>query len=93
MVDSILGGNSAGGQDAEWIDKDDIWQSTSISISIPFHSFCQLPGLKDFHVGNFHHLSMISIICEKLADLKHNQLFDYEFYELQWQPLHMKEGV
>ena len=54
-VDSVLGGNSAGGQDAEWVDEDDNWQSTSISISVPFHSCCQLPGPKNFHVGDFHH--------------------------------------
>lgn len=92
-VDCALGGNSGEGQDAEWLDEDDNWRCTPISISVPFHSRCQHPGPKNYLVGDFHHRSLVSIIREKLTDPAHHRLFHYDPYELRWQPPYMEEGV
>lgn len=92
-VDCALGGNNQEGQDTEWLDDDDNWRHTPISISVLFHNCCQHPGPKNYIVGDLHHRSLVSIIREKLGDPEHNRLFHYEPYELRWHRPHMKEDV
>lgn len=92
-IDDALGGSSQEGRDAEWLDEDDNWRSTPISISVPFHSRCRNPGPKDYLAGNFHHRSLVSIIREKLSDPGHDRLFHYEPYELKWRPPHTEEDI
>ena len=91
-IDCALGGNSQEGYDAEWLDEDDNWRCTSVSISVPFHSRCRHPGPKNYVAGDFHHRSLVSIIQEKLSDPGRDRLFHYEPYELRWRPPH-KEDV
>ena len=92
-IDCALGGNSREGCDSEWVDKDDNWRCTPVSISVPFHSRSQYPGPKNYVVGDFHHRSLVSIIREKLSDPEHDRLFHYEPYELRWQSPYTEKDV
>lgn len=66
--------------EAEWLDDDNNWQRTPITILAPFHSHNQQSGPKS--TGDFHHRSLISIIHKKLTDPDHDRLFHCEPYEL-----------
>ncbi|KAG2059465.1 hypothetical protein BDR06DRAFT_979974 [Suillus hirtellus] len=71
------------------------WKKTSISIKIPIHSCADSPGVHDYLTTNLHHRLLISVIWEKLANEKHNELFHYQPYELLWnrgqseRPIHV----
>lgn len=91
-IDHELGEDSQE-HEAEWLDDDDNWRRTPITISAPFHSRYQHPGPKSYCAGGFHHRSLVSIIHEKLTDPEHDRLFHYEPYELRLQPLHKDKDV
>ncbi|KAF8834417.1 hypothetical protein BDN67DRAFT_985333 [Paxillus ammoniavirescens] len=72
----------------EWLDTNTGWKCTTITISVLFPQCSAHPGPKDYSINNFYHRSLMSIICKKVLDPVHHQLFHYEPYELHWQPLH-----
>jgi hypothetical protein len=41
--------------DAQWMDENDGWQRTPISILVPFHHRTKKPGPRSFLVGDFYH--------------------------------------
>jgi Plavaka transposase len=72
--------------DAQWMDENDGWQRTPISILVPFHHRTKKPGPQSFLVGDFYHRSIVSVIREKLANAHDVRHFHYEPFELIWQP-------
>lgn len=61
-IDAKLGSNpfdsadrTAEDGEEEWMDEGAGWHRTSISISVPFHSYTKAPGPKDYHVGDLYH--------------------------------------
>jgi Plavaka transposase len=94
-VDKTLGQNQFDNQpDAGgWLDEDDGWRHTSVPISIPFHSRFPEPGPKTYHIHDFYHRSLTSIIRERISDASYASQFHYEPYELHWHPSHKEHGV
>lgn len=96
-VDKALGQNQFDNQpdsDAgNWLDEDDGWRRTVVPISVPFHSRCQEPGLKIYHMNDFYHRSLTSTIRERISDPSYSSQFHYEPYELRWHPPHKEHDM
>lgn len=60
------------------------WKKTAINIKIPVHNRAENPGVHNYLTTDFHHRSLISVIREKLANARHDELFYYQPYELLW---------
>jgi len=76
-----------------WIDEDDGWHRTPISIRVPFHKRNKNPGQQTYVVGHLYHRTLVSVIREKLAD-KHDDLhFHYEPFELFWKPTDSSDDI
>ena len=80
-INKELGGGSGDGPEASTG-----WSHSPIMISVPFHCQTPNPGPCDYTVPDFHHLHLLSIICEKLSDPFHHCVYHYEPYELHWHP-------
>ncbi|KIM59251.1 hypothetical protein SCLCIDRAFT_27508 [Scleroderma citrinum Foug A] len=61
------------------------WTKTAVTIKVPFHKRTAKPGVYNYHVGDMYHRTLISVIREKLANLRHDELFHYQPYNLLWQ--------
>ena len=61
------------------------WTKTAVTIKVPFHKRTPEPGVYEYHVGNMHYRKLISVIREKLANPRHDELFHYQPYNLLWQ--------
>ena len=72
----------------EWLNHDAGWKSTPVMISIPFSRHSVEPGPAAYSVRNFYHRSLISVIREKVIDLRDHCAFHYEPYALCWHLLH-----
>lgn len=94
-VDKTLGQNQFDIQpdSGDWLDEDDGWRRTAVPISVPFHSRFQEPGPKIYHIRNFYHRSLTSIIRERLSDPSYSSHFHCEPYELHWHPPHKEHDV
>lgn len=73
-----------GEEDAEWLDVDAGWIKDSVTISVPFHRRTLRPGSQLYHVADFYHRNLCSVIKETLANPKRDQHFHYEPYELYY---------
>lgn len=85
-INKTLGSDDCG----EWLDDDAGWEHTSISISVPYQirrgvSPAINAGPKNYTVDDYHHRSIISVICEKILGLKEGSQFHFQPYELLWQ--------
>lgn len=89
-INQILGHNDFDNddrrEDALFEDTDASWQKTPITITVPFNRRAKHPGPKEFLVGDLYHRSLVSVIREKLANSRDDELFHYEPYQLHWQP-------
>jgi hypothetical protein len=77
--------------DEYWMDEDDGWEKTEVSILVPFQprrSAISSPdaGPQQYVVGDFYHRSVVGVVKEKLSNSLDNDHFHYEPYELNWQP-------
>ena len=61
------------------------WTKTTVTIKVLFHKRTPEPGVYDYHVGNMYHRRLMSVIREKLANPRHDELFHYQPYNLLWQ--------
>ncbi|KIM50487.1 hypothetical protein SCLCIDRAFT_34242 [Scleroderma citrinum Foug A] len=61
------------------------WTKTAVTIKVLFHKRTAKPGVYGYHVGDMYHRTLISIIREKLANPRHDELFHYQPYNLLWQ--------
>jgi len=82
----------------DWVDEDAGWESTPVTISIPFHHRRNIPPSpedrpRDYTIADFYHRNLVSIIREKLSNPTDAHLFHYEPYELQWQPTDASEPI
>ncbi|KAF8834363.1 hypothetical protein BDN67DRAFT_985377 [Paxillus ammoniavirescens] len=62
------------------------WMSTPITISVPFHGCYKNPGPKLYTVPGFRHRSLVDIICDSLLSPLHHFNFNFEPFELHWNP-------
>ncbi|KAG2741806.1 hypothetical protein P692DRAFT_201726163 [Suillus brevipes Sb2] len=60
------------------------WKKTAICIKVPIHKRAENPGVHDYLTTDLHHRPLVSVIQEKLANEKHDELFHYQPYELLW---------
>jgi hypothetical protein len=60
------------------------WKKTAINIKIPIHKRAENPGIHDYLTADLYHRPLVSVIQEKLANEKHDELFHYQPYELLW---------
>ena len=80
--------------DEEWMDEDEGWKRTPVSISVPFaRRHTKEPGPRKFHVGDFYHRSFVSVIREKLANPQDDQRLHYEPFELFWRCPDTQEDI
>jgi hypothetical protein len=91
-IDEQLGKNRFD-DDLEWLNQDDGWKCSAVTISVPFHSQCSNPGAKYYTVDGFYHCSLVSIVKEKLVNPAHTSRFHFEPYELRWQPSHKDHDI
>lgn len=77
---------------AEWLDEDNGWKHTAISIHVPFHRRMKNPGSQVYVVGELYHRPIMSVIRERLTNPDHEQFY-YEPYELFWKPKDDQEDV
>ncbi|KIM51965.1 hypothetical protein SCLCIDRAFT_142181 [Scleroderma citrinum Foug A] len=61
------------------------WTKTAVTIKVLFHKQTAKPEVYDYHVGDMYHRTLISVIREKLANPRHDELFHYQPYNLLWQ--------
>lgn len=94
-INKELGGQHPDGDPdiPEWLSGDRGWKSSSITISVPFHSRSANPGAKFYTVQGFHHRSLLSILEEKIVDPVQAAHFHYEPYELLWSPPHKAQDI
>ena len=74
-----------------WIDEDEGWETTTVSILVPFQprrNAMSSPDAapREYVVGDFHHRSVVGVIKEKLSNSRDNDHFHYDPFELNWQP-------
>jgi hypothetical protein len=60
------------------------WKKTAINIKIPIHKRAENPGIHDYLTTDLYHRPLVSVIQEKLANERHDELFHYQPYELLW---------
>jgi len=71
------------------------WKKTAVNIKIPVHNRADNPGVHDYLTTDLYHRSLVSVIQEKLANERHDELFHYQPYELLWnrgqseKPIHV----
>ncbi|RDB25500.1 hypothetical protein Hypma_007808 [Hypsizygus marmoreus] len=82
QINKILGDSAE--DSAEWED-DDRWQTSSVTISVPFQWNWKNPGPKDYTIHGFHHRSLVAILREKILNPAQHERFHYEPFELYWQ--------
>ena len=87
-INHVLGSEDDQG---EWLDEDAGWDSTPITISVPYQSSRGVAsnpsaGPRNFTVPQFYHRNLISVIREKITNPTDAPHFHYEPYELHWQP-------
>jgi hypothetical protein len=85
-VDSKLSAIDDDEDGMEWMDEDAGWIKKPIRIPVPFHRRTAKPGVKDYHVGDLYHRSLVSVIREKLSDPRDTQQFHFDPFELFWSP-------
>ena len=61
-----------------------VWKKTAVNIKIPIHNRADNPGVHDYLTADLYHRPLISVIQEKLANERHDELFHYQPYELLW---------
>ncbi|KAH6897580.1 hypothetical protein BKA70DRAFT_1116186 [Coprinopsis sp. MPI-PUGE-AT-0042] len=92
VLDDVLGTDwkqvrsALASQDDEngWFD-DAGWLTTPVEISVPFHRTMRNPGTTRQTVGNLQHRRILSIIQEKILNVKDARFFHYQPYELYWE--------
>jgi hypothetical protein len=77
--------------DVNWTDEDARWEKTSISINVPFQrrrgATSRAAGItQEYVVTDFYHRNIVSVIQEQLSDPTNHDVFNYEPYELKFQP-------
>jgi hypothetical protein len=60
------------------------WKKTAVNIKIPIHNRADNPGVHDYLTADLYHRSLVSVIQERLANERHDELFHYQPYELLW---------
>ncbi|KAG1906805.1 uncharacterized protein F5891DRAFT_1182215 [Suillus fuscotomentosus] len=60
------------------------WKKSAINIKIPISNRADNPGIRDYLTADLYHRPLVSVIREKLANVKHDELFYYQPYELLW---------
>ncbi|KAF8074608.1 hypothetical protein FPV67DRAFT_1559334 [Lyophyllum atratum] len=87
-------GDNGDNLQAEWLDVDEGWQKTPISINVPFHKRTENRGVTESYVvGELYHRSILSVLKERLTDNRTPEPIYYEPYELWWQPDGNSEAV
>ena len=94
-MDKALGQNQFDDQpDAgDWLDEDNGWRHTAVLVLVPFHSCCQEPGPQIYHIKDFYHCLLTSIIRERISNPSYSSQFHYEPYKLRWHPLHKEHNM
>jgi hypothetical protein len=77
----------------EWVDADAGWVRKPISISVPFHSRTQNPGVHQYVGGELYYRSLVGVIKEKIAHLREHDQFHFEPYQLLWNPTDQHEDI
>jgi hypothetical protein len=57
---------------------------TVINLKIPVHSRADNTGVHNYLIADLHHRSLVSVIREKLANARQDELFHYQPYKLLW---------
>ncbi|KAF8074943.1 hypothetical protein FPV67DRAFT_1408331 [Lyophyllum atratum] len=70
----------------EWLDVDEGWRRSAITIRVPFHQRMKNSGSESFLVGELYHRSIVSVIKERISCNPSGERFYYEPYELLWKP-------
>jgi hypothetical protein len=60
------------------------WKKTAVNIKIPIHNRADNPGVHDYLTADLYHRSLVSVIQERLANERNDELFHYQPYELLW---------
>jgi hypothetical protein len=77
----------------EWQDDDAGWQKLPVTIRVPFHRLSQTPGPREYTVLDFYHRSLVSVVRDKITNMKDNLHFHFDPYELYWQSPGAAEAV
>ncbi|TFK17414.1 hypothetical protein FA15DRAFT_661464 [Coprinopsis marcescibilis] len=65
----------------EWVDNAG-WQTTPITIQVPFHKTMQGRGIEEKEVGTLHHRNILLVLAERVRSATDGPHFHYELYEL-----------
>jgi len=88
-----LGSNDYDEDGEEWEDEDASWKRTPVSIHVPFTCTTETPGPRLYQAADLYHHSLVSVLREKLANVRDSKLFHYEPYQLHWHPSHLDVKV
>ncbi|KAF8057993.1 hypothetical protein FPV67DRAFT_1429294 [Lyophyllum atratum] len=77
----------------EWLDEDEGWRRSAITIRVPFHQRMKNSGSESFLVGELYHRSIVSVIKERISCNPSGERFYYAPYELLWKPAGTHEEI
>jgi hypothetical protein len=83
LIDNQLG-SSAENADGSMPFEGAGWKKTAVNIKIPIHNRADNPGVHDYLTADLYHRPLVSVIQERLANERHDELFHYQPYELLW---------
>ena len=71
---------------SEWINDGLSWQTTAMSIDVPFHSRCARAGSEPYQLDGFRFRPITSVIRAKLQEKGGGDYFHVVPFNLRWQP-------
>ncbi|RXW14335.1 hypothetical protein EST38_g11521 [Candolleomyces aberdarensis] len=81
------------GDDSPWVDDGTSWNTTSITILVPFNTRCIPPGPKPYTIAEFHYRPLVPLIKEKVRSSTGQQFFHHVPHELRWKPGDTKQDT
>lgn len=72
--------------DRMWVDDGSSWQTSPVSIDVPFNSTSYEPGSRSYTIQGFRFRPLVPLIRAKLQDARNSDYFHTVPYDLRWQP-------
>ncbi|KAJ3535195.1 hypothetical protein NMY22_g6600 [Coprinellus aureogranulatus] len=67
-----------------WVEDGESWQTSPVTIDVPFNSTSSNPGSFPFTIEGFRFRPLISVVRAKLQDSGHSEQFHFVPYDLRW---------
>lgn len=94
-IDTILTADSDGrnSESTIWTDDGSSWETSTVTIDIPFNSSSVAPGHLQYSISEFRHRQLLPLIRDKLTRGVGAESFHIVPYDLRWKPRADSEDV